>query len=550
MSGPWERFQKASAQPEAGPWDKFKATDEPTAARSSPQPETDKPRSWSSVPMEALGNVPQSAMNFAHGLVQPILHPIETTKAIYNTGYGLASKAAGALGMEQDPQEKAADEAVADAIGGHFKSRFGSIDALKNTLATDPVGAMADASLALTGGGAIAARGPGIVGRAGQTMRNVGAAIDPINATVKTVAATASKVPTAVLGMTTGVGQAPIEEAFRSGVSGNRAFVENMRGNGDIDRIVGMAESGVNSLVKERGAAYKANMASTNASKTPLDIRPVRDALSTASDSILHKGIVTDPTAAKIVAGMGEKYNEFASLPVAERTAETFDALKKSIGAIRETTQPGTNARRVADQVYNSVKSQIVAQSPEYAKAMSAYGEASDTIGEMRRTLSINDKATTDTTLRKLQSVMRNNVNTNYGARAKLVDELAKYQPDLKPSLAGQAMNSVTPRGIAGPLAGAQALYNGVHFNPAGIAALPLSSPRVVGEGAYALGRGIGLAGRGAAATGATGPVSAAVARYGYRGANLLRALGIDKSEEPIDPAVQAYLARQTLPRY
>jgi len=520
-------------------------SEKPTAV----PPAEKKPRSWTDVPGEALGNVPSSAINFAKGVAQPFLHPIDTGKAIFDTGYGLASKAAGALGMQQDPQEKAADEATADAIGQHFKDRFGSVDALKKTLATDPVGAMADASIALTGGGAAAARVPGAVGRAGQAARAVGTAIDPINATAKTVAATASKVPSAVLGTTTGVGQMPIEEAFRAGVSGNRAFIDNMRGNADINGVVDMAHAGVDSLVRDRGAAYRANMAATKADLTPLDIRPVRTALATASADIVHKGIVTDPTAAKVLGTMAEKYNEFARLSPAERTADTFDALKKSIGAVRETTQPGTNARRVADQVYNSVKSQIVKQSPSYADAMKSYGEASDQIGEMRRALSINEKAASDTTLRKLSSVMRNNVNTNYGARTKLVDELAKYQPDLKPAIAGQAMSSITPRGIAGPLAGAQALYNGVHLNPAGVAALPLASPRVVGEGAYALGRGVGMAGRGAAATGAAGTVAATLARYGYRGANLLRALGIDTSQEPTSPLVQAYLARQTIPQ-
>lgn len=512
-------------------------------------PEPPKSRTWADVPGEALSNVPSSAVNFAKGIVQPILHPIDTGKAIFDAGYGLASKAAGAMGMQQDPQEKAADEATVDAIGGHFKERYGSLDALKKTLGTDPVGAMADASLALTGGGSAAARVPGVVGRAGQVTRTVGQTLDPINAAASATSAAVGRVPSAVLGTTTGVGPAPIEEAFKAGQTGNRAFLDHMRGNADINQVVDMAHAGVDSLVRDRGAAYRANMAATKANVTPLDIRPVRDSLATATSSILHKGIVTDPTAAKVVSAMAEKYNEFAALPMAERTAETFDALKKSVGAIRETTQPGTNARRVADQVYNTVKTQIVKQSPTYANAMKGYGEASDQIDEMRRALSINEKASNDTTLRKLTSVMRNNVNTNYGARTKLVDELAKTQPDLKPAIAGQAMGSITPRGIAGPLAGAQALYNGVHLNPMGVAALPFASPRVVGEGAYALGRGAGMASRASAAAGMQHPVLAALARYGYGGANLRRALGIGDEEKSQNLLVQAYLARQTLPQ-
>ena len=55
---------------------------------------------------------------------------------------------------------------------------------------------------------------------------------------------------------------------------------------------------------------------------------------------------------------------------------------------------------------------------------MQEYSSRSDMIDEIGRTLSINDRAATDTTLRKLQSTTRNNANTNFGYRASLVDEL------------------------------------------------------------------------------------------------------------------------------
>jgi hypothetical protein len=59
-----------------------------------------------------------------------------------------------------DNKPEAAKRAVdaANAVGGMYKDRYGSVEALKNTLATDPVGAAADLSTLFTGGAAATAR--------------------------------------------------------------------------------------------------------------------------------------------------------------------------------------------------------------------------------------------------------------------------------------------------------------------------------------------------------------------------------------------------------
>lgn len=87
---------------------------------------------------------------------------------------------------------------------------------------------------------------------------------------------------------------------------------------------------------------------------------------------------------------------------------------------------------------------------------------------------------------------MRNNVNTNYGNRltmAKTLEE--KGGADILPAIAGQAMNSWTPRGIQGSLVGG-AGGAAAFVNPSTLLALPLGSPRLVGELAYKLGAGAG----------------------------------------------------------
>lgn len=490
--------------------------------------------SWADVPGEAVANIPASAVKFAHDIVQPILHPIETGKGIFNVGYGLASKAAGAMGMQQDPTEKAADEATVNAIGGMMKDRYGSMDALKQTLAKDPVGAAADASLILSGGGAAAARVPGAIGQAGRAAAATGAALDPLNAVVK-AGQGVGHLATNVLGVTTGSGAAPIRGLYDAGKAGNTIAREHMRDSARIDEVVGMAERGVSDLVQQRGKAYKAGMASTNSLPTPLDLKPIENALTRAGNDLHFKGIVKSPEAVAIHTEMVKKVNEFKSLPYAERTAEAFDALKQAIGDIRDKTMQGTTARRVVDAVYNPIKNEIVKQSPEYAQTMKNYQKASEQIKEMRKTLSLNENAMKDTKVRKLQSVMRNNVNTNYGARTKLAEELGKSQPDLMPALSGQAMNNWAPRGLANIGFGMGIVNAAASLNPIFLAMLPLTSPRLIGEAAYGMGRGVGMVKGAGNAVGAGSPLVSAMARYGYRGANVLRSLGLlDDDDEDI----------------
>lgn len=488
------------------------------------QPRPEAPLGWSDVPGKALQSIPSSAVKFASDIVQPILHPIETGKSLFNVGYGLASKAYGGLGGQQDPDTKAQDEATVNALGGVLKDRYGSLDAIKNTLATDPVGVAGDASLILTGGGAAASRVPGMLGRAGQAASTAGRVLDPLNA----VAATASGAGRAVaplLGTTSGTGAAPIRGMYQAGKEANATALDHMRGAAPVDEVVDMAEKGLASVVQERGKAYRAGTDELRKTQTPVDFAPIDRTLRAVADTLHHKGIIKDPKAAAVHTDIVEKLQDFKALPPAERTAEALDALKQAVGAIRDAIPyEAKNARRVAGDVYRAIGDEIRRQVPSYAAAMKGYAEASDTINEISKTLSVGGKATTDTTLRKLQSVMRNNVNTNYGARAKLAEEIAKTQPNFLPALAGQAMNNLAPRGLASIGPGMGIVHAATSLNPMALAMLPLSSPRAIGEAAYGLGRGAKVANDMKFAVG--GQRLMDILGLMYQGANIIRPVG------------------------
>ena len=136
-------------------------------------------------------------------------------------------------------------------------------------------------------------------------------------------------------------------------------------------------------------------------------------------------------------------------------TVEGLDALKKKIDNLMpegdtfgKTSGKGAS---IVSQARNSVNKIIKEASPEYAKTMKAYEEAITLEKEIRQSLSLGNKASADTALRKLLSTMRNNVNTNFGNRLenlKLLD--AAGDTNILERLAGQSFNTLTPRGLQG----------------------------------------------------------------------------------------------------
>lgn len=301
------------------------------------------------------------------------------------------------------------------------------------------------------------------------------------------------------LGATTGAGETAISEAFKAGKRGATNFLENMRGNVGFDDVVMKAKQGLSNMRAERGAQYRSGMLDISNDKTVINFKGIDKAVNDVAGMGSYKGVQVNKNAAETVQEAIERVNEWKGLNPAEyHTPEGLDALKRSIGDIRDTTEFGTAARRAVDQIYNAIKQEIADQAPTYAKVMKDYSRASETLWELENSLSMGDKAKIDTSVRKLQSVMRNNASTNYGNRLDMVNTLEQQGGvDLMPDLAGQSLNSLMPRGLLGNINTAGMGY--ATAKTAGTAALaaPLFMPRVVGEGVYKIGSMAGGVGRG-----------------------------------------------------
>jgi hypothetical protein len=490
----------------------------------------------------ALNLVP-STINEVRGIAEAVLDPITTAKSVGALGGALLSK----MGVAKF------DESSADALGQYYVDKYGSMEGFKQELATNPASILADAAVVLTGGaGALTKLGlPAKIARfgpraaeaqriAGQIARNV----DPITATTnilgKVVPATVrgatnltGRAVSNVLGTTTGAGGEAVREAARVGfdrsVAGaptNQAdaFLDAMRRPGaSADEVVQLARDGVANLRQQASQRYVDKMQQFGRNPVPLDITNVRRriaAIKPKSYDTWRDSQGPRPADHRAWETMNQFVDEYAykatqdpallePLAIDQFKQDLYDVGSKVGGAYDR------DAARIAGTAYGAVKDELVKHDPLYADIMKDYENANIEAAKLEGTFSLaaarGKQPNVESAGRKLTSIFRNNVNTNYGSRTAQAERLADLDTTgrLFPMLAGQSLSSGLPRGIQGAFARAagtsgaaglaldmipMALDVPGYLSGYNLAALPLSSPRLVGEAAYYGGRGAGAA--------------------------------------------------------
>ena len=484
-----------------------------------------KKRSWTEVPGEALGNIPSSAANLAKGLYQAVTNPFETVSGAMDVAAGglqnALPKPVVDFVNQFETNPEAAQRAVqaANAAGGMIKERYGSADAIKNTLATDPVGAAGDLSLLFSGGAGVAAKTP-MLAKAAPALRTAASVTDPLNLAAKAggkMYDLAGALTKQGLGLKTGVGTEPITQAVQAGRESNPAFIENLRGDVPAINVLEDAKANLAQMNADKQQAYRSGMVNIKNDKSVLNFTGIDQALKDAENMAYYKGKIKDKTAASVLDNMKAKVTDWKnSDPVEFHTPEGLDNLKQSLWEDFGKLSPEEKtAYSMGKQIYDSVKTEISKQAPEYSKVMKEYTDTSDLVKEIERSLSLGNKASADTAMRKLQSLMRNNVNTNYGQRLEMAQQLqAAGGKNMMPALAGQAMSDWTPRGIQRATAGLEGMGAYAIGGPA-LAALDVasSSPRLVGETAYKYGQLANALNQGKKAVSNAVPVTAKQAR-------------------------------------
>lgn len=476
--------------------------------------------SWAEAGMSAGNELIPSTINAGADIVNALKTPIQTGKAILGLAQGTMTNAADMFYDAILPNDWStklkefttaaggnqfkSNEEAATAVGAYFQDKYKDEESIKHVIATDPASVLLDVGMVLSGGGgAITKVGQltkvGNIAKAGDIITKTSSYVDPVSAGLKAslgIGNVATKTIKEGLGVSTGAGSKSIQTAFDSAKKGGvskEQFLAHLRGGKEMNEVLDIALADLNVLKKQKLSEYKKNSKDFKADKTTLSFDDIDKALETALKLVKFKGKVKNPQGAKVLEDLKAVIDEWKKLDPADyHTPEGIDALKQNMWSVMEgIDKQSKTAQSAANAVYNATKKTIVKQSPGYAKLMKEYADASDLILQIERTLSMGKKANADSAIRKLQAIMRNNVSTNYGQRAKLAEILeTKGGGEFMPGIAGQQLQSKGPQGLArtGMLPIATIVGTGGTNIPALALSAVASSPRAVGEIAAATG--------------------------------------------------------------
>jgi hypothetical protein len=137
-----------------------------------------------SVLSRAASNIGSSAWNYAKGMVQPIVSPIQTGTSLANLLSGAITKGASHVLPVSEDRLQEPDVKAYENAKGYYGDRYGGLENIKETIANDPVGAVGDlAALLGIGGGAASKLGKlgniGTLEKAGAAVSTAANAIEP-----------------------------------------------------------------------------------------------------------------------------------------------------------------------------------------------------------------------------------------------------------------------------------------------------------------------------------------------------------------------------------
>lgn len=432
-----------------------------------------RPLRWRDVPVQAIQNIPESAFEFGKSALQAILNPVETGQALGNIVSGGLSYLPGTrdapqeswearaalrnreiasanLGREKRglpplPPVTAADLRAAQqartaesredfqAAKDYFVNRYGSLDALKYTLARDPVGFAADAASVATLGAGAAAKVPTLAKAAG-TVQRVAEAIDPVNAALRTAGATgklAYRGATSALGFPSDLGGDTVRGIISESAAGRGNLVRDaMRRETTPAEVVAKAEGALGQVypsapellgVEQQDTLGALRGVTENAALPPGTVEGVKTAAEQALESRRARIAAGQ---ANIVQGAEEAADaqRRAALEEAARLRETYLGAKEAEGQVNVADDVRA-ARELAEQ------RQAALQDALEAEQLVRLGESPllDPVNAARETADLR-KAELDSAVAEQRAVKNGTPEEIRAARQRVQDSRAAFE--------------------------------------------------------------------------------------------------------------------------
>ena len=470
--------------------------------------------------LQAINNVPSSSYQLINDIITPILSPIQTAKDL---------KALGSSVINLIRPEEQGNEQLAREVGNFFKERYGGIDNIKETFATDPMGMLSDVSIILTGGATLAPKASATA----NVLTKASKLTSPIeNLAGKAIGTTASLTGEGVKqisGVLTGTGAGALDTAiqtgknYKTGLFANKVqkqkqkdFIDAIKGDISAEKITTDLEKAVKDIKTSKNIDYQNSL-----KKLKLHEKKINP------DTIINKiNAYLDQQSTKITLAdskttMATGYNRFSN-----KTNRLVNTIKKELDIIKNnpnlhTAEVFHNLKFKIDDMYSKdasggfaktnieiadlIDNQLGELSNGYKSMNKAYSTAKKLEKKLITELGLGNKKGATKIMNQLLSVMKDQNLTNYGTRLETLKTLDNItESNIFEKLAGTTLSNVVPSGLVGRSAMgasvaipiAESLMTGGNLPITGtgiIPAISLTSPQITGRVGNMLGRTTGV---------------------------------------------------------
>ena len=497
----------------------------PPAAPEPAEPEPDYgAMPWKDVAYQGAVNLLPSAKNALMAIPEAIYNYEDTGEALKQLGTGIASKAKGAVGIDQDAEQKAHDEALLNAMAEPYTSIAG----FKKALATDPFSVLSTAAIPLTMGASGLESGAATLGKIGQTgskaaqyaskaaelgskgLNAASYAVDPLKSAIGATGVLADYTAEGIkrgVSAASNVPPSTLERAFAAGAERgpNAADIKDAfnvfaKGEGDPVKFSQTVSNAVDQIKNEASADWMAKKgAMLAANGVEPDWRPIFQAINDGRDSI---GRNVYPSNAATHAMLDEIEKEalarmYTPTGSVERSIEGMDSWKRLLQQqINQSAKAAGVDRQALQGVHAGIRESINQVAPEYQDLMDHWSSVRDNLQNIA-SLGTSSNTAANAELARFMRAQK----TPQGRQ--LIDQLAEKNPLIPYMVAGATLNEAGAGGASGLVGKASApfhIYNigskllsgdwsglvGATGAAAGQATL--QSPRMMGQAAYGLG--------------------------------------------------------------
>ncbi len=408
--------------------------------------------------LQALINAPSSARQLVNDIITPILSPIQTAKDLTALGSSVVNLI--------KPGEQG-NEQLAKEVGKFFAERYGGLENIKQTFATDPMGMLSDVSILLTGGATLAPKASATA----SVLSKASKIASPIETAggfaVGKAASGTGEIAKSISGVLTGTGKGALDTAIQTGKNygatpggvfatqkakqKQKDFIDSLRQNITPEKIAADLEKSVSELKKGTKIDYQNKLAGLNLQNIKIQPSLIAQQFNEFIRKEKTKGGTTRFGAEtnNFLETIYKELNEISKNP-AKHTAADLHQLKFKIDDMlpKDLT---TQTSRVNMELAGIIDNAIASKSSGYIDMNKAYSTAKKLEEKFIKELGVGNKKGATKTINQLLSVLKDQNLTNYGSRLETLKSLENItENNIFEKLAGTQLSNIVPSGLVG----------------------------------------------------------------------------------------------------